>query len=172
MTKNILLGKLNILWSEGSEVKDYIFNFDLRIILCAQFSCNSPSHVNPPWPWWDPHIYIVQVYVSYGLLLDVQGFVEVMVWKFDIGFYKDNFVELKELKQTFLEKEYQTIQGNLLKVICFLILNFIVQQRHPKDPFKNQFIRGWPTQLYKHLSFLWIIQCGTLNIDYCIIARI
>lgn len=31
-----------------------------------------------------------------------------------------------------------------------------VQQRHPKGLLKNRFIREWPTQLYKHLSYLWI----------------
>ncbi|KAH1034033.1 hypothetical protein GYH30_054438 [Glycine max] len=37
-----------------------------------------------------------------------------------------------------------------------------VQQRHPKGPLKNRFIRGWITQLYKHLSSLLNIRCGTI----------
>ena len=41
-------------------------------------------------------------------------------------------------------------------------IKFIVQPRHPKGPLKNRFIRGWSTQLYKHLSCSWIIQCGTI----------
>lgn len=53
-------------------------------------------------------------YMFQNGLLNVEGFVEVMVWKFDIGLYKDHFVELKELKQILLEIEYQTP----FKAIC------------------------------------------------------
>ena len=42
-----------------------------------------------------------------------------------------------------------------------------MQPRHPKGPLKNRFIRGWSTQLYKHLSCSWITRCETiLNICY------
>ncbi|KAH1264001.1 hypothetical protein GmHk_01G000012 [Glycine max] len=43
--------------------------------------------------------------------------------------------------------------------------------RHPKGPFKNRFIRGWPTQLYKNLPCSLTTRCGTRNTPPQVRAR-